>query len=288
MSKYDLNNLIQSHAVVSLPTCPSVFLLLVEVLENPDSAGSKLNEVLSSDQALCSQVLRLANSATFGCERQVASIEDAVLRIGYQNIWTMALAIKTKEILEPSSGGWADVNDQMWWHAFKTAIFARFIGKQINPSMASVFFTSGLLHDLGKWIMLKIVPNYLTICDNGRVFGPPLIAMEQANLGTNHANIGGDMINYWRLPELIEKLVRGHHDYAPGTFGVMDAQYVVPMADEMAHFLGDATQDFGADAEVIFPRTMLERSLMSTRAVEMMLAEFQRLRDALNKSRNPG
>jgi HD-like signal output (HDOD) protein len=187
---FSIEALAKSNAVVALPPCPGVFVQLSQVLSDPDSPPTALAEVLSADQALCTQVLRLANSVSFGMTRRVASIQDAVFRIGYQHIWMMSVALKSREMMDNSTKKWSAMNEQFWKHGFKAGVFARFLGRHLNPAQASTFFTAGLLHDLGKWVLLNVAPKYEDLCS--KAFGPELVAQERTKFTRGGAG------NVWR------------------------------------------------------------------------------------------
>jgi HD-like signal output (HDOD) protein len=60
---------------VSVPTCPAVFIRLIQALNNPDSPD--LPEIINTDPALAGEVIRAANSAYYGTSKRILSVNDS-------------------------------------------------------------------------------------------------------------------------------------------------------------------------------------------------------------------
>src|SRR5258708_1695564 len=74
-----------------VPPYPAVALKLGEIVRRQSFGLPDILAVLSSDQSLVADVLRCANSAFFN-RGQVTSLQQAVLRIGADEVGRLALA----------------------------------------------------------------------------------------------------------------------------------------------------------------------------------------------------
>jgi HD-like signal output (HDOD) protein len=66
-----------------LPTLPAVLPKLLGLMESDRSAASDIAEAISSDPALASKTLKVANSAYYGFSQTIATLEKAVPLLGF-------------------------------------------------------------------------------------------------------------------------------------------------------------------------------------------------------------
>lgn len=218
-----------------LPVCPLVFIRLMEALQSDGNAD--LAEILSSDPSLMSQVLRVSNSAFYGLTRQVRSINEAVMRIGINEIWSIASALKAKELFHSNEGEWSQLNCFLWEHSLTTGAMVRSMNKRLKINNGDEIFTAALLHDLGKSVLHTVEPQYAALCKAGALSGPELTAREQDFFGTNHARLGGELLRHWNLPVNLSSLVGGHHDHPPADDHLKKSRYVLALANNLANEL---------------------------------------------------
>lgn len=195
---------------VRLPTCPAVFVKLMQVIKSPESSRTSLSEVINLDPALTGQVLKVANSAFYGRSRNVCSVEDAVLRLGYNEVWTIASALNVKKAFG-GAGGWSPLSESVWAHALRVGAIARMLGARLNQQTADIFFTAGLLHDIGKMVLHLADPEYAALARDGELHGPALVALERSRYGVTHNSLGADLLDSWNLPVPVVRLVEYHH-----------------------------------------------------------------------------
>ena len=81
-----------------LPSCPTVLASLNQAQENPETPISELARMLSLDQALTVRILRVVNSAALALPRRVQSVEEAVFRLGFHEIWSLAIGLEVNDI----------------------------------------------------------------------------------------------------------------------------------------------------------------------------------------------
>ena len=197
---------------IKLPVCPTVFMRLTTDLKAPTIHNIELVEVMSSDPGLTAKVLKAANSAFYGPTRNIRSVEQAIVRIGYDEVWSIAVAAKGKEMFE-GAGADAHFFSMLWDHSLKTGVFARALAKRlISQCQDDAYFTAGILHDFGKLLFAQLDKRYVAATRLGQVHGEDLTRLEYDMFGTDHATLGGELLKYWKLPELIVEPVARHHD----------------------------------------------------------------------------
>ena len=72
--------------VGDLPPMPQVASRAISMVENPDTTASELTELLSSDTALAARVLKIANSAMFSRQREITTLNQAIMIIGFKQL----------------------------------------------------------------------------------------------------------------------------------------------------------------------------------------------------------
>lgn len=215
---------------VSIPSCPAVFIRLVQALNNPDSPD--LPEIINTDPVLASEVIRAANSAYYGASKRIFSVNDSVMRLGFNEVFSIATALKARETMR-GGGKWDAFRAGLWQHAVKTASATRLLARRFNPKVTETIYTVGLLHDLGKLMFVELLPDYGVLSSN--FHGEELLAQESQLFGTDHALLGGELLRNWKLPDMMCGLVEKHHEaILPGDHLKLPREELA-LANEMAH-----------------------------------------------------
>lgn len=202
-----LNLFIQKN--LRLPVCPLVFTHLTAALSNPDSSRNELASILKTDAALTAAVLRVSNSAFYGASRQISTVEQAILRIGYGEVWKIAMGLKSKEVFCAQNG--TSFHVWLYHHSLYTGLFLRHLGKVVNPKWDEFFFTAGILHDLGRLVLAQLDAEYPKACLQPDAFTGHGLQTERQKYQADHAQVSAALIEYWNLPKLLSSMIESHH-----------------------------------------------------------------------------
>ena len=217
-----------------LLACPIVFVKLIDLLNSSNSTSQDLTDVIALDPILTAQVLRSANSIRFGSPRNMGSVEQAVFRLGFKEIGLIATGLKAKAIFKDAQNNWNPFNTALWQHSIRTAALAKLLSARVDHRTADLFFTAGMLHDIGKLVMARSDTEY-TADHAGLVLqGSAGIRWESTRYTTHHALIGAQLLRQWNIPNPIVKLVEEHHediDEGPSR----RAHLHLALANELAH-----------------------------------------------------
>lgn len=215
----------------SLPSMPSLYTEIVEELGSPRSSVRRVGEIISKDIGMSSKLLQLVNSSFFGFPAHVSSIFRAVQLLGLETIKALILTIKVFSRFDLRSQP-PYSSQQLWEHSIATGVLARSLATQedLEQSKIDEAFTAGLLHDLGKLILLEKLP--LKCSEIGKIVRSsqcPLWEAERQVLGTDHAKMGGYLLGIWGISESIIDAVAFHHDPESGSkkaFSTLTAVYL--------------------------------------------------------------
>lgn len=187
-----------------LPTLPDIFKELLDVLQDENSTFNDLARVIKHDQSLVEKILRVANSPYFGIPGDVKSIEQAIMLLGYDLVKGLCLGTSIFKLLGKHS---RKAVNNLWKHSNEVAIIGSNIAKFVENVVASEVFVAGLLHDIGRVVLLTIdKEKYLQIIDSD-----DLIVQELDYFGIHHPAIGAEFLKRSYLPEALIYAVRYHH-----------------------------------------------------------------------------
>lgn len=199
--------------VESLPPLPQTVANLITVINDPKSNAARVVDAVKYDQAVTTEVLRQCNSAYYGLQRKVTSIDDAMVLLGNAKVLQLVLSVHTNSLLSGPQKGYGLEAGKLWEHSVAVAIAASELAKRTKFGNLGIVFTAGLLHDIGKVVLSQYVADEFAeiirlVNEEGRSF----IEAEHQVLGFSHDEIGAKMADIWALPQRIVDTIRYHHD----------------------------------------------------------------------------
>jgi len=169
-------------------------------------------ETIAKDQGLTAKVLTLANSAFYGLQSEVRTVQRAVTVLGLNEIRTLILALGVRHIatahILPKSFEIA----LYFEHQLAVGLAARELAPALGASDADNLFTAGVLHDLGKLITAQRRPSdWQAIEALTRDEALPFHQAEDRYWGLDHGLIGAMILRSWNLPSELTEPVNWHH-----------------------------------------------------------------------------
>jgi putative nucleotidyltransferase with HDIG domain len=231
----------------SLPAMPPLATELLELASDPDVAQGRVATAVAKDPVLATRVLGFANSAAMASVVTVTSINEAILRLGTRRVCNIALADRMASGFSDTRV-YGDLGRSLRDHSIGAAYVAYLIadGARVPADEAFLF---GLLHDIGKLYVLKLVHDRGQPVPAG-VIGPRRLAL----VADMHAEVGAHLVREWGLPERLHDPVAWHHEPSQATRDPRAAS-VAYTANRLAHRYGfgvprDEAWDALADSEV--------------------------------------
>ena len=211
----DLMNKVLSKLMHSedLPTLPSVATQIFNIASAPNSSGTELANIITRDPALTSKLLKTVNSAFYGNPQKISSVKQAVAFLGTDEIVDIAFGLAVAKVFDVKT--LKDLIDPkfLWHHAICTALIAQHLCKRFLPQYRDVgVFTAGLLHDVGKILLIEKFPDmYRQMYTGMAKYDLPFFELEEDHFGMNHAEIGKYLTSRWNLPEALVNAIAFHH-----------------------------------------------------------------------------
>ena len=193
----------------SLKPFPIIGTKMVETVENPDKGLADAAELLTTDPALASRVLSMANSPLYGFGGKVRDVEHACVVLGTQSIKTLVLTVVASELFDGSPELQA-TRKELWKHSVGVAAIARELGTAVSPNVADEAFLAAVLHDVGKLVFIDFAgKEYIDMAKNASTL--ERINLERDSFGVTHEEIGRKCGKKWRLPRSAIQVMGAHH-----------------------------------------------------------------------------
>ena len=231
-------------------TLPSVFARILSLVQSESSTALDLAAEISGDQALTLRVLRTVNSSYYGFSRQIQTVPDAVVLLGFSEIERLALAISVINLFRYNRET-ARALHKLWQHSMAASVVGSLFEIRHQESRAfSGAHVACLLHDVGKAVIAQYVPEAVVpilslMNDEGM---SSCDAERQVLDGTTHCEVGAWLADKWGLPPALVESIAQHHtpENVPEDHVLV---HVAHLADTLCNSLGF----FSVNAKQILP-----------------------------------
>lgn len=196
-----------------LPFSPKLLQrLFAQTQEGSIASLGEIANTISPDQGLTSRILAVANSAFYGLQQQVTSVQRAATVLGLKEIRNIVLALGVQGMVR---GRTLPVDFDLvtyWRHQLTVALTVKLLAQETRYPDPDNLFTAGLLHDLGKMIVAMHAPeDWAAIAALRREKGMAFHKAEDAWWGIEHGVVGALVLKSWNLPLDLHEPVNWHH-----------------------------------------------------------------------------
>jgi putative nucleotidyltransferase with HDIG domain len=214
--------------VKSFPSMPATALKLLTLLKDENTSNTQIEQILRYEPGLTANILKLTNSAFFGLPKQIGSIRQAILMIGWKKLIQIVLASCVSAIIDKPVQGYDLSPGDLWRHSIAVSVASEILVKELNLSVSEEVFTAALLHDVGKMVLGRYVKDDIAVIDGEELQDVPFEQVERSIFGIDHAEIGANILRRWSFPPSMITAVRWHHDPdgAPKTSHLIDVVHV--------------------------------------------------------------
>ena len=214
---FAMRDLLQSSAVralvaglKSIPSPPGLYYEIQAELQSEDTSLRKIAEIVSKDAGMTAKILQLANSAFMGARYNISNTTQAVTLIGTEMVRALVLSVHVfSQFRDPNTTDCAT----LWEHSIAVACLAQRIAadERGNKALVDESFTAGILHEIGKLVLLSEMPKpYAEVLAD--IVNKPgtLPEAERQRFGCTHADLGAYLMSIWGLPHSLVQAVAYH------------------------------------------------------------------------------
>lgn len=196
-----------------LPSLPEIYLRVSEQLADESVTTQQIGDTLQHDPAIATRVLKLVNSAYHGLPNQVSSVAHAVKLLGRERLRHILRGSLLKGVVSDYDNP-AYSMLEFWQHSIKTAIIARQLAQEVDTfEPPESMFTAGLLHDIGKLVLINRVPEKMLAAEQWMIRKRvDVLTAELMQVGLTHTAVSEALMLHWDLPTLLIDCARNHHE----------------------------------------------------------------------------
>jgi len=195
--------------IEKLPTLPIIAQEILSLNNDPLLSIDKLTNIVEKDPAISAKIISAANSPFFASLNQPTNLNDAIMRIGFNNVKSIAIGISILSFMDDSK----KITDytRIFNHSVTVGLAARFIAKTLNMRDEEDILIEGLLHDLGYLVLNKYFPDMYKQILKNLENEKSILDAERDIIHHTHADIGFWLADKWSLPDTILDTTLYHH-----------------------------------------------------------------------------
>ena len=218
---------------LALPVLPRLVEDLQATLDDPNRSLDKIARVVEKDVALAGRLIAVANSPYYCRQKKSQTVKEAILRLGETETDHIVIAVANRSLFKTQHQQFKKLMESLWRHSLATAHAARLIAEHLNLSQEENYFFMGLLHDVGKTIILQKLSEMPAFSDSGALSSQEIVR----SMAEAHLSIGGVILRKWRFEKNFVRVATLHEGpkfYPP----VARAVLIVHLANALTRNIG--------------------------------------------------
>lgn len=244
----------------SIPSLPTLYDEITAALRKESPSLDQIARIISKDVGMAAKILQLSNSAFVGTSGRVSSLVHALSLIGTETVRTLVLSVHVFSQFDGKPQIRASLS-ALWEHSVAVAALSQRIASCENCAKAMVeqSFTAGLLHDIGKVVLLAEMPR-----EYHEIFEAqtgPSKTLERERLGCTHAEVGAYLMSIWGLPFSLVHAVAFHHHPSESTETEFSCLTAVHAADAIVCATDAPPRDVEIDMDYLDRLGLREKEL---------------------------
>ena len=191
---------------ISPPVMPQVVREVQSVIKRKNSTAEDVAAVIDRDPVISLRLISVSNSPVYRGIQEITNVREAIPRMGLKETLNIIIAIANKSMYETDRAQFRILMDKLWVHSLASAYGAKLIAEHLKLDDSEKFFLMGLVHDIGKSLLLKA----FTEVSQLRNINFDII---QANIQQGHLSVGGVLLRRWGFDDIFIKVVTMHEDH---------------------------------------------------------------------------
>ena len=202
--------------VDAIPHLPVHVHEILKIVSDFEKDTREIAKVASSDPAMVSRILKTVNSSYYGLPKKTDNLNTAIVILGLNEIRKIVLQSGFSQVLGEDWCYKGYDTKGLWEHSYLVSICAEALSKGQDTHHVGELMTLGILHDIGKYALFKLVVilkrKRLKALKTGRLSPHSTILKKEEQLfGINHAIMGSMLARKWELSERICSMIECHH-----------------------------------------------------------------------------
>jgi HD-like signal output (HDOD) protein len=193
-----------------LPSLPHVAVRIGEAVNDDNADARKVAALIETDPAIAVKIVKAANSARFGGVAQIATVTEAVARLGMRNTQILVITFALRELFRTPSKALEKRMLLLWEHSRRIAALAQVLGDRVGGFNIHEALLAGLVHDIGVLAVIGYAREFDDVAAH-----PDAL---EASIDSLRAQLSGMILAKWNLPREIvtaaKEAENWHRDHA--------------------------------------------------------------------------
>ncbi len=212
-----------------------VVVQLVQVILDPNSDVRQIARILGMDPVLSAAIVRLVNTPYFGTASPVTGLEQAAMLLGTKEILKLAFSISIKKGLAQHCA----LPPDKFYQAWRTVIWGAIVGEKLSAvsktASPEMVYLAILLKDIALFLLYDSQNQSGWECPSA--YRPKDAAAETERWGQTHAEIAGQLVLDWKLPQNIAQAISSHHTALADLGPTPDLSLIVAVATRWSELM---------------------------------------------------
>lgn len=192
--------------LANAPVLPNVVSKMLMLDKDSDDYYEDVLSLASEDPFIAAKIIFLANSAALAGRTKIETLTQAVVRVGINQVSTLITSISLSKSFKPTQ----ESHRNLWLHSLQVAIAATKIA-QLNQVNGEQAYLSGLLHEIGRFILLATdVEKFNCLPEDLLTTSPELVQQEIEIFGFNSIDVTMNTLSAWHIPDTIANAITAH------------------------------------------------------------------------------
>lgn len=205
-----------------LPTLPEVALKVRDVVDDPQATAAKLADIIVTDPALSTRLLKVANSALYRGRHPVESVQMAVSRLGLTMVRNLVTSLVMEQMFQATSNRLEKRLHDLWEHSTEVAAISQVIAAKQSGIKADEAMLAGLIHSIGVLPILMKAEDSPNILQNSALLDNLIESL--------YPRIGEAILRSWKFPESLIAVAAEHANYDRDIGGEPDLVDIIQVA----------------------------------------------------------
>ncbi len=189
----------------ALPAAPKVVQDLISSFNDEHVSADDISRKLAADPVLSAKLLRLANSAYYHVSRNVSTVHDAVMMLGFVTVRTLVISSGLVNGFKSAPG--LDLK-QFWRYSLHTSVAAKWLAQQVDEN-SELAFTVGMMHAIGQLVIHAGIPEQALLLDKAvATLDTRRFDAERNSFGYDYAEVGAELAVRWKFPDAFPDAIR--------------------------------------------------------------------------------
>ncbi len=186
-----------------LPSLPEVALRVKDIVDDPNATSKQLAEAISSDAALATRLIQLANSPLLRGGQRADSLNMAITRMGNSMVKNCVHSLLVKQMFQPKTKKTEQRFQLFWAHSTEVAAISFSLATiaRLRPDEALL---AGLIHDIGALPIMMRAENTPELLENSQILDEVIDEL--------HARLGKEILRRWDFPSELVAVAAEHEN----------------------------------------------------------------------------